>query len=316
MTIQEKFAGLGIDNAPGQEALQKKEALDLRGEKLLGARVDFSHGDVDAHMPTPGSFDVFKEGFEEGGSQAYTPYRGRKKILDHVAASLSGFTGASIDPEENLILTPGTQGALFLAMGANIMPGDKVAIVEPDYFANRKMVEFFGGQMVPVVLEYENEGGRAGISLESLEEAPLDEASPFGRNFARSGGVAQAVAEALKEKGLDKEFQLKAVPCSGIEACEVALLKAKRGVLDGNFIEGMACDGGCVQGAGCLVRSPRNRMDVEGHAKQASGRSITDAVAGRELVPQDSLGEKVVPVPKSQPKAEAAAKTEGTARKA
>ena len=174
MTIQEKFAGLGIDNAPGQEALQKKEALDLRGEKLLGARVDFSHGDVDAHMPTPGSFDVFKEGFEEGGSQAYTPYRGRKKILDHVAASLSGFTGASIDPEENLILTPGTQGALFLAMGANIMPGDKVAIVEPDYFANRKMVEFFGGQMVPVVLEYENEGGRAGISLESLEEAFKD----------------------------------------------------------------------------------------------------------------------------------------------
>ena len=174
MTIQEKFAGLGIDNAPGQEALQKKEALDLRGEKLLGARVDFSHGDVDAHMPTPGSFDVFKEGFEEGGSQAYTPYRGRKKILDHVAASLSGFTGASIDPEENLILTPGTQGALFLAMGANIMPGDKVAIVEPDYFANRKMVEFFGGQMVPVVLEYENEGGRAGISLESLEEAFRD----------------------------------------------------------------------------------------------------------------------------------------------
>lgn len=100
--------------------------------------------------------------------------RGRKKILDHVAASLSGFTGASIDPEENLILTPGTQGALFLAMGANIMPGDKVAIVEPDYFANRKMVEFFGGQMVPVVLEYENEGGRAGIRLESLEEAFRD----------------------------------------------------------------------------------------------------------------------------------------------
>ena len=88
--------------------------------------------------------------------------------------SLSGFTGAKIDPEENLILTPGTQGALFLAMGANIIPGDKVAIVEPDYFANRKMVEFFGGQMVPVVLEYENEGGRAGISLESLEEAFRD----------------------------------------------------------------------------------------------------------------------------------------------
>lgn len=92
-----------------------------------------------------------------------------------MAASLSGFTGASIDPEENLILTPGTQGALFLAMGANIMPGDKVAIVEPDYFANRKMVEFFrradgaGGSW-----SNENEGGRARDPPGILEEAFRD----------------------------------------------------------------------------------------------------------------------------------------------
>ena len=114
--------------------------------------MDFSHGDVDAHLPTPGSFEVFCAGVEEGGAQAYTPYRGRKEILEHVAASLASFTGAPVDPAENLILTPGTQGALFLAMGANIMPGDKVAIVEPDYFANRKLVEFFDGELVPVTL--------------------------------------------------------------------------------------------------------------------------------------------------------------------
>lgn len=171
MTIKEKFAGLGIDNAPGQEALQKSQVLELRGEKIPGAPVDFSHGDVDAHEPTPGSFEVFAKGVEEGGAQAYTPYRGRKLILEHVAKSLSAFTGAKIDPAENLILTPGTQGALFLAMGANIMPGDKVAIVEPDYFANRKMVEFFGGEMVPVVLDYMDAKSCAGIDLKALEEA-------------------------------------------------------------------------------------------------------------------------------------------------
>lgn len=171
MTIEEKFAGLGIDNAPGQEALQKSQKLDLRGEKLPGAAVDFSHGDVDAHVPTPGSFEVFAKGFEEGAAQAYTPYRGRKQILEDVAGSLSAFTGASIDPTENVSLTPGTQGALFLAMGANIMPGNKVAIVEPDYFANRKMVEFFGGELVPVVLSYETAKTGAGIDLGSLEEA-------------------------------------------------------------------------------------------------------------------------------------------------
>lgn len=171
MDIREKFSHLGIDNAPGQEQLQKSQVLELRGEKLDGPAVDFSHGDVDAHLPTPGSFEVFCAGIEEGGAQAYTPYRGRSSILEDVASSLSAFTGASIDPNENLILTPGTQGALFLAMGANIMPGDKIAIVEPDYFANRKMVEFFGGELVPIAMDYENAAAGAGLDLNALEQA-------------------------------------------------------------------------------------------------------------------------------------------------
>ena len=171
MNIREKFELLGIDNAPGQESLQKNMALDLSGEKLPGAKVDFSHGDVDAHEPTPGSLGVFVEGFLEGGSQAYTPYRGKKDILEQVAADLAAFSGAPVDPDSELILTPGTQGALFLAMGANVMPGDKVAIVEPDYFANRKMVEFFGGEMVPVQMYYKNVSVGSGIDLAELEKA-------------------------------------------------------------------------------------------------------------------------------------------------
>ncbi len=171
MNIVEKFDLLGVDNAPGQESLQKNVALDLRGPKLEGAPVDFSHGDVDAHTPTPGSLEAFVAGVKEGGAQAYTPYRGRKTILEDLAAKLSAFTGASIDPAHNLILTPGTQGALFLAMGSCIMPGDKVAFVEPDYFANRKMVEFFNGEMVPIAMHYENETAKAGLDLAALEAA-------------------------------------------------------------------------------------------------------------------------------------------------
>ncbi len=179
MNIVEKFALLGIDNAPGQESLQKSQSLDLRGEKIPGAPVDFSHGDVDAHKPTPGSFEIFSRGFFEGGAQAYTPYRGRRSVLEHVAEKLSAFNGVKIDPAENLILTPGTQGALFLAMGANVMPGDKVAIVEPDYFANRKMVEFFGGVLCPVQMRYENVSGKSGIDLAELESAFKDGAKVF-----------------------------------------------------------------------------------------------------------------------------------------
>ena len=49
--ITEKFLKLGVVNAPGQEVRQSTAALDLRGEKLTGRPVDFSHGDVDAHPP-------------------------------------------------------------------------------------------------------------------------------------------------------------------------------------------------------------------------------------------------------------------------
>ncbi len=122
-----------------------------------------------------------------------------------------------------------------------------------------------------------------GIDPEVLEETLLDEASGYGRSFAHSGGVAAAVAQGLKERGVtEKEFKLNAVSCSGIAQCKAELMKMARGIGDVNFIEGMACEGGCVQGAGILIRSPRNQMDVQKHAKEAEGRTITSAVAGTE----------------------------------
>ena len=152
------------------------------------------------------------------------------------------------------------------------------------------------------------------IDLTQLEEAPLDEASPFGRNFARSGGVTQAVAQVMKEKGVD--FDLKPLPCSGIGECDVALLKLKLGKLEGNFIEGMACDGGCVQGAGCLVRSPRNRMDVEKHAKQADGRTILQAVAASQgEQPEQEAAKTEAPKSEAKPAAKAPAKPEAAPAK-
>lgn len=84
----------------------------------------------------------------------------------------------------------------------------------------------------------------------ALPDEPLDNASYFGRIFARSGGLADAVAEALKEQGVTPDqFTLKAVSCDGIEACRMALLKASKNALPENFIEGMACIGGCIGGA-------------------------------------------------------------------
>lgn len=170
-TIDEKFLKLGVDNAPGQEVRQKVQSLDLRGDKLEGVRVDFSHGDVNAFVPIPGTLDTFIAGVHLGAEQAYTEYRGAKSIREDIAAKLSGYTGCTVSAQDGLIITPGTQGALFLALGANIAVGDKVAIVEPDYFANRKIVEFFEGELIPIHMDYLNNVNCSGINLTQIEEA-------------------------------------------------------------------------------------------------------------------------------------------------
>ncbi|KGR77128.1 pyridoxal phosphate-dependent aminotransferase [Ureibacillus manganicus] len=169
--IVEKFKKLGAENAPGQETRQSTSNIELRGEEIPGTPVDFSHGDVDAFEPIPGSLDVFVEGVHIGGKQAYTEYRGSQNIREDVAQKLSNFTGSSIDYDKNLIITPGTQGALFLAMGSMIARGDKVAIVAPDYFANRKLVEFFDGEVVPIQMDYFNTNTCCGLDLTQLEDA-------------------------------------------------------------------------------------------------------------------------------------------------
>ena len=86
------------------------------------------------------------------------------------------------------------------------------------------------------------------------------------------------MAEGLKEQGFT-DFALKACACDGIEACRVALLKKSKNLLDVNFIEGMACVGGCIGGAGCLTHEPRSRDDVDRYGKEALEKTIADAVS-------------------------------------
>lgn len=116
------------------------------------------------------------------------------------------------------------------------------------------------------------------IDITTLEEGVLDNASYYGRIFARSGGLSDAVAQALKEQGLE-DFPLKANACDGIEACRVALLKKSKNVLDANFIEGMACTGGCIGGAGCLTHGEKNKAEVDKYGREAMEKTIGDAVS-------------------------------------
>ena len=124
------------------------------------------------------------------------------------------------------------------------------------------------------------------VDIENLKESVLDNASYFGRIFARSGGLTDAVSEAIKEQG-ETDFVFNPIACDGIEACRAALLKAARGALPNNFIEGMACVDGCIGGAGCLTHGEKNKREVDAYGKEAMEKNITDAISVLNLSPEE-----------------------------
>jgi aspartate/methionine/tyrosine aminotransferase len=144
-----RLSQIQIESSPGQRRLSARPA-HLTSNTVA---VDFSHGDVDAFPPHPAAEATFVAAVGEGGRAAYTPYRGNAGVRRRLAGRLAALTGAPVDPETELIITPGTQGALFLALASLVEQGDPVGIIEPDYFANRRIVGFLGGQPVPARLD-------------------------------------------------------------------------------------------------------------------------------------------------------------------
>ena len=83
--------------------------------------------------------------------------------------------------------------------------------------------------------------------------------------------------QALKEQGLDK-FDYRPISCDGIDACRKALLRASKNALPENFIEGMACTGGCIGGPACLTHGEKDRTQVDKYGMEAMEKTISDAI--------------------------------------
>ena len=90
------------------------------------------------------------------------------------------------------------------------------------------------------------------IDFETIEPMyDLNEGSSSGRGFAVSGGVAGAVEKMIHETDPDKEVMT--ARAEGLRECRKLMTLAKAGKYNGYLLEGMACPGGCVAGAGTLL---------------------------------------------------------------
>lgn len=88
------------------------------------------------------------------------------------------------------------------------------------------------------------------IDVSACEETENSIPSNYGRNFAASGGVANAVLEVAKEKDLGEVTHVLA---NGGKECKTNLMMMKNGKFPADILEGMCCPGGCIAGPATLV---------------------------------------------------------------
>ena len=123
-----------------------------------------------------------------------------------------------------------------------------------------------------------------GVTIHEAEETN-QQSSTFGKWFGNSGGVTDAVLEGMKEQGVSNEVNVER--CNGTDACKRALLMLKMGRFSGDFIEGMACDGGCVGGPSRHGEVNKFKRARENMIKKADNRSIHENLEklGAEQIP-------------------------------
>lgn len=118
------------------------------------------------------------------------------------------------------------------------------------------------------------------LDIASLEGTMLDNASYFGRIFARVGGLSEAVAQALKEHNIPADqFTANPIICNGLAECDDALRRHQQGTLENNFIEGMCCSGGCIGGPACINHSPKDANEVTKYGKTAIEQTIKSSIS-------------------------------------
>ena len=134
-------------------------------------------------------------------------------------------------------------------------PGCKVVFVGPCAAKKLEAIRADIRSDVDFVLTFEELAGMfeaKEVDFEKIEgQIPLNEGSAAGRGFAVAGGVAGAVENLIHET--HPELEVKTARAEGLRDCRKLMALAKAGKYNGCLLEGMACPGGCVAGAGTLL---------------------------------------------------------------
>lgn len=125
------------------ELLARAQELEAAGRSIVHMEV----GEPDFPTPEP----VVQAGHRalEEGRTHYLPALGLPALRERIAGFYRERYGVALDPAR-VVVTPGSSGALQLAMSVLIDPGAKVLMADPGYPCNRHFVHLVGGEAVNV----------------------------------------------------------------------------------------------------------------------------------------------------------------------
>ena len=159
-------------------------------------------------------------------------------------------------------------------------PGCKVVFVGPCAAKKLEAIRADIRSDVDFVLTFEELQGMfeaKQIDFETIEPMyDLNEATAAGRGFAVSGGVAGAVTDLIKQT--DPDAEVKTARAEGLRECRKLMTLAKAGKYNGYLLEGMACPGGCVAGAGTLLPVELAANVVGRYQKEAETESPLESI--------------------------------------
>ena len=183
----------------------------------------------------------------------------------------------------SMALTPMTLTARLIK---HQQPGAKVVFIGPCAAKKLEAMRQDVRSEVDFVLTFEEMTGifeAKHVDLTSIEEDPdgVNDASTDGRNFAVSGGVAKAVVNVIRQEHPDME--VKVANAEGLRECRKLMTLAAAGKYNGYLLEGRACPGGCVAGAGTMQPIKKSQASVGLYAKQANHPYATQTEHVKEL---------------------------------
>ena len=123
------------------DILAQARALEAQGRDIVHMEI----GEPDFPTPAP----IIAAGIEalKAGHTHYTPALGLPQLREAIAAFYATRYGVTISPSR-VVVTPGSSGALLLALAVLLNPGDEVLLTDPGYPCNRHFARFIEGRAV------------------------------------------------------------------------------------------------------------------------------------------------------------------------